>query len=114
MRFADVPAGFDPATISDDERLLNSKDGVIDAAAVVQLLTDASYDGPVTPFPHTSQFTGVTRDALVRRSSESIVIGRKDSEPAAKSDGKPAAKSESAPATNGASLVSASTASEES
>ena len=106
VRFADVPADFDPATISDDERLLNFKDGVIDAAAVVQLLTDAGYDGPVTPFPHTSQFTGVTRDSLVRRSSESIVLGRMDDEPATISEGEPA--------TAGANRISTSTVSEKS
>jgi len=81
VRIADVPANFDPATISDDERLLCTANGTVDAATIIKLLIDADYDGPVTPYPHASQFAGVTRDALVRRASESVDLTPKEAEP---------------------------------
>ncbi len=58
----DVPLGDCPATA----RLLPGETGVIDSAAALAILAELGYDGPVTPWPHASQFVGQKRDAIVR------------------------------------------------
>jgi sugar phosphate isomerase/epimerase len=74
VRVADVPADADVAAITDEQRLLPAPDGTIDVASIVQQLKHIEYRGPITPFPHASQFTGVTRDALVRQAGASIEL----------------------------------------
>jgi sugar phosphate isomerase/epimerase len=69
VRVADVPADADLTTITDEQRLLPG-DGAVDVASYLALLDQQfGYDGPVTPFPHTSQFRGMTREAIVQRAT---------------------------------------------
>ncbi len=82
VRVADVPEGFDQATISDDERLLPSADGNVDVSTVIQILNDIHYEGPVTPYPNADKFSGITRDSLVRQASESVVLVPQEDGPA--------------------------------
>jgi sugar phosphate isomerase/epimerase len=69
VRLADVPADFDAATIKPTQRLLPGQGGVVDTAAVLSLLSQRDYEGPVTVYPHPSRFSGMTRDAIVQRAS---------------------------------------------
>ena len=72
VRVADVPAGVATATIDDSQRILPADGGTIDMSEIVRHLHEVDYKGPVTPYPHASQFSGVTRDAIVRKASNSI------------------------------------------
>jgi len=74
VRAADIPADVPVDQITDEQRLLPGAGGVIDSAAVLELLTELGYQGPVTPFPHPSQFKGSTRDSMVRSAGNSIEL----------------------------------------
>ena len=47
-------------------RLLPSESGVTDNAAILAILAEQRYDGPVTPAPDKSQFAGMGRDKIVK------------------------------------------------
>lgn len=69
LRLADIPAEVDVADITDDQRYLPSEGGVIDCAAILRLLAEKHYEGPVAVYPHPSRFSGMTRDAIVQQVS---------------------------------------------
>ena len=78
VRAADVPAGVSLDTISDEQRVLpGAGEGAIDVAAFIELLSTLEYSGPISPYPHASQFKGVTRDSIVRSAGNSIELVRK-------------------------------------
>ncbi len=65
VRIADAPAEIDPATAEETDRLLPTEGGAIDCSAVIAMLGEIGYEGPVSLFPHASRFTGRTREANV-------------------------------------------------
>ncbi len=69
VRLADVPEAADLATIEDRQRLLPGDSETSKAGAVVKLLIGKDYDGPVSVFPHPSQFSGQTRDMIVQKAA---------------------------------------------
>lgn len=77
VRIADVPKGVATDSISDDQRVLPSADDDNDISALMNHLQEISYTGPVTPFPHPSQFSGQTRETMVRMAGSSIRIPSK-------------------------------------
>ena len=72
VRVADVPDDVELELIQEHQRLLPGESGVVDTVAVLALLSQLGYDGPVTPFPNASRFSGMTRDRIVRQSSETL------------------------------------------
>jgi sugar phosphate isomerase/epimerase len=72
VRVADIPAEVDAANATPEARLLPGETGTIDCAAALMALRDIGYDGPVTPYPHLSQFQGVRRDEVVKRAGNSL------------------------------------------
>jgi sugar phosphate isomerase/epimerase len=65
----DVPLG----ELTEDSRLLPSaENGVIDMPAVLSILSQMGYDGPVTPAPSRGLAKGVRRDMLVKEAAESL------------------------------------------
>jgi sugar phosphate isomerase/epimerase len=72
VRIADIPADADMAHISEKERILPSAEGLIDCEAIMRLLAEKRYRGPVTPLPHTSVFSGRTREVIVQKAAESL------------------------------------------
>jgi hypothetical protein len=70
---ADAPAGASAASITLRDRLLPSPTGVVPNAAILTKLSELSYEGPVTPLPHPSQFKGVTRDKNVKQAAEAMI-----------------------------------------
>lgn len=71
VRLADLPADADPANVSPEQRLLPGE-GVGDGVAVIELLNRLRYKGPISVYPHPSQFSGMTRDAIVQRASDAF------------------------------------------
>jgi sugar phosphate isomerase/epimerase len=71
VRLADLPADADPQSVSDEQRLLPGE-GAGDSIAIFEHLNRLKYKGPVTPYPHASQFSGMTRDAIVQRTSDAF------------------------------------------
>lgn len=69
---ADAPRDQEPATCTDEARLLPGETGVIEAAAALTFLAEQGYDGPVTPKPHSSRFHGQRRDAIVKQAGAAL------------------------------------------
>lgn len=72
VRIADVPADADMATIKENQRILPSEEGLIDCDAVLKLLVDKAYEGPVTPFPRAAAFSGQTRESIVQKAADCL------------------------------------------
>ncbi|MBM4091809.1 MAG: sugar phosphate isomerase/epimerase [Planctomycetes bacterium] len=69
VRLADAPAAAELACINEDQRMLPGEGGMIDCAAIFRHLADIKYAGPVTLNTHPAQFAGMTRDAIVQKTS---------------------------------------------
>lgn len=65
VRLCDLPADADLQTISEDQRLLPGEGGGIDFTAVLSLLTEQGYDGPVSIACHPSRHAGQKREATI-------------------------------------------------
>jgi sugar phosphate isomerase/epimerase len=63
---SDAPADIAPANLTESQRLLLGETGVIDSAAILALLAELDFDGPVTPLMHSSQSQGLRREQLVK------------------------------------------------
>jgi sugar phosphate isomerase/epimerase len=72
VRAADVPPIADVETIELTARVLPSLEGRAPVAELLNQLSENNYDGPVAPYPHVSQFKGVTRDKLVQQCSDAL------------------------------------------
>ena len=72
VRLADVPADVDIANAKDTDRMLPGQSESSIAAGVIKHLAGSGYDGPVAVHPHSSQFSGVTRDNIVQQASSSL------------------------------------------
>jgi sugar phosphate isomerase/epimerase len=70
IRLADLPEDADPHKITDQQRLLPGERGM--APRLMKLLVQLEYAGPVTAFPHSKQFTGMTREAIVQRAAAAL------------------------------------------
>ena len=72
VRLADVPGDADMATIEPRQRVLPSEEGLADCEGVLKLLIEKEYDGPVTPFPFATSFSGQTREAIVQTAADCL------------------------------------------
>lgn len=72
VRLADVPADVDIASIKDHQRLLPGQSETSIASGVISHLKSSGYEGPVAVYPHSSQFSGVTRDNIVQQASTAL------------------------------------------
>lgn len=72
VRVADLPVDYDPATVTEESRLLPGTTRVVPATEVLQWLTEVGYDGPLTPCCHSSQMAGATRTQVVERAVEAL------------------------------------------
>lgn len=72
VKLADIPNDADPVKISSKQRLLPGTTTKSKAAKLLELLKQKNYDGPVSAAPHASQFSGLTRDTVVQRTSEAL------------------------------------------
>jgi sugar phosphate isomerase/epimerase len=75
VRLADIPAGADLANLSPEQRLMPGEGGMIDTAAILSVLDDIGYDGPVAVAPNPAPFKGQTRESIVSRASAALDAG---------------------------------------
>jgi len=72
VRLADIPAGADYSSITEEQRLMPGDGGTIDSAALLAALDDLGYDGPVALAPNPSMFKGQKRESIVSRASATL------------------------------------------
>jgi sugar phosphate isomerase/epimerase len=72
VRLSDIPAGTDLATITSDQRVMPSENGLIDSAAILTALDDMGFDGPVSLAPNPNLFKGQKREEIVGRASATL------------------------------------------
>jgi sugar phosphate isomerase/epimerase len=63
---SDAPAEIAPADLADRDRLLLGETSTIDNAALLSLLAELGFDGPVSPRVHRSRVEALRRDQLVK------------------------------------------------
>jgi sugar phosphate isomerase/epimerase len=69
---ADAPSNVAPAELTDEARLLPGESGTPDSAALLALLAELGYDGPVSAWPHRSALGGKGREATVKLAAEAL------------------------------------------
>jgi sugar phosphate isomerase/epimerase len=72
VRLADIPAGTELASITQEQRVMPGEGGTIDASALLALLDELGYDGPVSLAPNPDMFKGQKREATVSRVSSAL------------------------------------------
>lgn len=72
VRLADYSRDEDPAEFEESNRRLPGDGGGIDCQAVVSLLAQKKYDGPVSIYPHPRYFRGTTRESIVQRTTQTL------------------------------------------
>lgn len=69
---SDVEPGATAEDATEAARHLPGETGVVDAAAVLKVLAEIKYDGPVTPKADKSRLAGLSRDVCARRAAASL------------------------------------------
>ena len=72
MRIADAPADIDPTTAVETDRLLPTEGGAVDLPAVMTMLGELEYEGPLTMFADRSRYPGRTREAVVQEAKNHL------------------------------------------
>jgi sugar phosphate isomerase/epimerase len=72
VRLADIPAGADLATITDEQRTMPGDGGTIDSGAIFAVLEDLGVDGPVAVAPNAGLFKGQKRELIVKQASTAL------------------------------------------
>jgi sugar phosphate isomerase/epimerase len=72
VRIADYASSADPNQVEANARRLPLEEGAVDCHAIVNLLAQKKYDGPVTLFPHPSVFRGSTRESIVQKAAHAL------------------------------------------
>lgn len=72
VALADCDADALADTVEDSARRLPGETGVIDHVAVVSLLADLNYAGPLTPQPHPSRLPNIGRDKVIRQAATAL------------------------------------------
>jgi len=65
VNVADITAGTE-GQVDEQTRLLPGETGIIDTPALLVMLAEAGYAGPITPVPHPARFKTMSRDAIVK------------------------------------------------
>ncbi len=72
VRLSDVPEGFKLEKTTPKDRLIYGATGVVRGGSLLEWLRQIEYRGPLTPYAHASQFSGLGRDETVRQAAASI------------------------------------------
>jgi sugar phosphate isomerase/epimerase len=78
VRLADIPTGASLATIQPQQRIMPVEGGQIDCVAMLGVLDELGYDGPVAVSQHSSHMKGQTRESIVGKASsllDSLLAG---------------------------------------
>ena len=69
---SDAPANIEPAALTESDRLLPGESGKIDSAAVLTMLAELGFDGPVSPRAHRDRLAGMRREQIVKLAGERV------------------------------------------
>ena len=69
VRLADVPAGIELANATEEQRVMPGEGGAIDSVALLGVLEEIGYDGPVAVAMHPGLTKGQKREAIVAKAS---------------------------------------------
>jgi len=72
VRVADFADDADWEKLTAADRVLPGTGGAVNNVEILKTLAEAGYEGPVTPWPSGKQFTGDTRDNIVRTVSDNL------------------------------------------
>jgi len=69
VRLCDLPIDADVKTITEEQRLIPGEGGGVDFGALLSLLREEGYDGPVSIACHPSRHAGQKREATIAKAS---------------------------------------------
>ena len=72
VSLSDAPADVDPTALGESDRLLPGETGKIDSAALLTMLAEIGFDGPVSPRAHRNRLAGLRRDQIVKLAGERV------------------------------------------
>jgi len=72
VRLADLPAGTDLSSATNEQRVLPGEGGVVDCSAIAAALEDIGFEGPVAVAPWPGLFKGQKREAIVSKASAAL------------------------------------------
>ncbi len=72
VRIADAPVDASPESIREEQRTLPQETDVVQNAAMMTLLSEIGFKGPVSVDPHPSSLTGMNRETVVQKISASL------------------------------------------
>jgi len=72
VRLADMPAGVDLASITNEQRVYPGEGGTIDSAALLTVLDEIGFDGPVAAAPWPGSSKGQKREETVKKASAAL------------------------------------------
>ncbi len=72
VRIADAPADIDASTALETDRLTPTEGGACDLPAVMQMLGELGYEGPLSMYAHPTRYTGRTREAIVQEARAAL------------------------------------------
>ncbi len=72
VRLADLPAGAELSAIGEEQRLLPGEGGTIDNAALLGVLDEIGFDGPVAVAPWPGLSKGQKREETVKKASAAL------------------------------------------
>lgn len=72
VRMSEAPPEATTATVTDEQRLIPTLSGPVDNAAVVAVLSELGYKGPVSADPDPATLVGMTRDTIVQKCSVAL------------------------------------------
>jgi sugar phosphate isomerase/epimerase len=72
VSLSDAPADVDSTALSESDRLLPGETGKIDSPAVLTMLAEIGFDGPVSPRAHRNRLAGLRRDQIVKLAGERV------------------------------------------
>jgi sugar phosphate isomerase/epimerase len=72
VSLSDAPADVDPTALGESDRLLPGETGQIDSAAILTMLAEIGFDGPVSPRAHRNRLAGMRRDQIVKLAGERV------------------------------------------
>jgi sugar phosphate isomerase/epimerase len=86
VRIADAPADMDLAAAEETDRIPPSEEGAIDVPAIIALLNELGYEGPVSMYADPSRYAGRTREAIVQEAQTALDELLKTLEPGSEDD----------------------------
>jgi sugar phosphate isomerase/epimerase len=72
VRLADIPTGVEISSITSEQRVLPGEGGTIDSAALLALLDEIGFDGPVALAPWPGLAKGQKREETVKKASVAL------------------------------------------